>query len=90
MLTLEEAQKRLKKLKDWSFEINSIVKDISFPDAERALEFIRKINEIAEKKNSHPAIYIDSNNVRISLVAHSVNGLTEKDFEIAEEIDKIC
>ena len=79
----------MSKLKNWSLEGDSIVKDKILGNFKEAMEFVNKIAELAEKYNHHPAIIIQYNNVRLSLTTHYAKGLTEKDFELAEEIDKI-
>ncbi len=89
MLTLEDIKEKMGKLKDWAIENKSIVKDYTFPDFKFSIDFVNKVSEIAEKNNHHPTIIIDYNMVRLSLTTHSENSLTEKDFSLAEEIDKI-
>ena len=89
MLTLLEIQEKLGKLRNWALEGNVIVKDFSFKDFKEALEFVNKVGEIAEERNHHPDIVISYNKVRLSLTTHAVNGLTSKDFEVAEAVDKI-
>lgn len=89
MLPLSAIEERMARLKNWALEGNSIVKDKIFRNFKEALEFANKVGEIAEKHNHHPAISINYNNVRMSLTTHSAKGLTEKDFEVAQEIDKL-
>jgi 4a-hydroxytetrahydrobiopterin dehydratase len=89
MVTLEYVRERMEQLKEWSLEGNAIVRDIVFENSEKAIEFTKKIAELAEKKRHHPLMLLDESSVRISLTTHSENGLTEKDFDMAEEIDKI-
>jgi 4a-hydroxytetrahydrobiopterin dehydratase len=50
---------------------------------------VNKIAEISEKQQHHPDIHIYYNNVIIELYTHSVNGLSEKDFNLAARIDEI-
>ncbi len=88
-MSLAEIQDRMSKLDNWSLETDSIVKDKTFMDFKEAMEFVNKIAEIAEKLNHHPAILVNYNKIRISLTTHSAKGLTLKDFEAAEEIDRI-
>ncbi len=89
MMPLSEIQKRMTALKNWALDSDSIIKDKTFMDFKEAVDFVNKVAEIAEKHNHHPSILINYNNVRISLTTHSVKGLTSKDFEVAEEIDKL-
>lgn len=89
MITLEDIKVRMAKLNDWALDGSSIVKDIMLPDFKAAIEFVNKVGEIAEKENHHPLIFIDYNHVRLSLTSHDAGGVSEKDFDMAEEIDKI-
>jgi 4a-hydroxytetrahydrobiopterin dehydratase len=50
---------------------------------------VNKIAEVAEQANHHPDITINYNEVGISLSTHSESGVTEKDFWLAEAIDRI-
>ena len=79
----------MSKLRNWALEGNSIVKDKLFKDFKEAMEFVNKVAEIAEKHNHHPSIIIDYNNVRMSMTTHSAEGLTNLDFDVGEEIDKL-
>ena len=88
-MLLAEIQEKMRKLRNWSLEGDSIVKDKVFGNFKESMEFVNKVAELAEKHNHHPAIIIQYNNVRLSLTTHYAKGLTEKDFELAEEIDKV-
>ena len=89
MLPLNLISEKMQKLDNWSLEEHSIVKDYSFNSFKEALNFVNKIGEIAERINHHPDILISYNKVRLTLTTHSERTLTLKDFELAEEIDKI-
>ncbi len=89
MLPLGIINERMAQIKDWALEGNSITKDFSFGNFQEAMEFVEKIAEVAEKMNHHPDILISYNKVRLSLTTHFEHGLTSKDFDVAEEIDKI-
>jgi len=79
----------LKKLNNWSLEMNSIAREFTFKDFKEALEFVNKVGEIAEERQHHPDILLTYGKVRISSTTHSEGGLTSKDFELAQEIDKL-
>jgi len=89
MLPLFEIGEKMSKLRNWALEENSIVKDKVFRNFKESVEFVNKVAEIAEKHNHHPSIIINFENVRMALTTHSAGGLTNKDFEVAEEIDKL-
>lgn len=88
-MDLASIQQRMGKLNNWAIDGNSIAKDFQFKDFREALIFVNKVGDIAEKHNHHPNIVIIYNNVRLTLITHSAKSLTEKDFDVAEEIDTI-
>ena len=44
---------------------------------------------LSEKKNHHPTIILDYGKVVIKLISHDVNAVTERDIDLAIQIDKI-
>ena len=89
MLPLSTIQERMAKLNNWALEGESIVKDFVFQGFLESVWFVNKVAEIAEKEQHHPDIIINYNNVRLVSTTHSERGLTSKDFDLAEKIDKI-
>lgn len=75
----------------WKEQNNKLVNEFKFDDFKQALAFTNKVGEIAEKHQHHPDIYIHSyNQVKISLTTHDEsNQVTEKDYNLSKEIDKI-
>ncbi len=89
MITLGMLQEKMHKLKNWAIEEDSIVKDKLFRNFKEALEFVNKVGEIAEREKHYPSVIISEGNVRMSLTTSEEKGVSEKDFAVAEEIDKI-
>ena len=89
LLSTNEIMGKLKDLSSWSFENNQIHSNYQFKDFKQALSFINKVGDEAEKMNHHPDIFLHSwNKVKITISTHSEGGVTEKDFKLAEIIDK--
>jgi 4a-hydroxytetrahydrobiopterin dehydratase len=91
MATLNETEirERLMTMPEWSLVGSAIYKKFTFTSFLPAIAFVNKIAEAAEQANHHPDITINYNQVGISLSTHSQSGVTEKDFRLAEAIDKI-
>lgn len=92
LLSIAQINENLSKLKDWNLEDNgkSIVRFLELRDFNEAVEFINKIKEIAETEGHHPDLRLfNYNNLEITLTSHSAHGLTKKDFDVAEKIDKL-
>ncbi|MAG38071.1 4a-hydroxytetrahydrobiopterin dehydratase [Candidatus Pacearchaeota archaeon] len=90
MLSLGLINEYMKKISNWALEGESIVKDFHFRDFKQSMSFVNRIAELSERQEHHPGIVIDFNRVKISLTTHEEKGLTSKDFEVAQEIDKIA
>lgn len=55
-----------------------------------AVAYINAVAVLAEQANHHPDILLYSwNRVRITLCTHDKQGLTERDFSLARQIDKL-
>jgi 4a-hydroxytetrahydrobiopterin dehydratase len=88
-LSETDVQDRLKQRPEWSLAGNAIHRKFTFKSFLPAIAFVNKIAEAAEQANHHPDITINYNQVGISLSTHSEGGITRKDFQLAEAIDKI-
>lgn len=88
MLTLSEINAYLTKLKDWDLDGNSLTKTFQFDNYEKAIIFIDKIMEISSELNHFPEIILNKNIVKVNLMTLSENNLTNKDFELAEAIER--
>jgi len=83
-----EIQENLSKLNNWDIiENHHLFKSFSFPDFKKALEFVNKIGEIAEKQNHHPNISFTYGKVELIIFSHDIDGISERDFNLAKEID---
>jgi 4a-hydroxytetrahydrobiopterin dehydratase len=75
---------------DWQREGDEIVRELKFDDFAAAMAFVNRVAEEAEQENHHPDILVHGwNKVRLSLTNHSAGGLTESDFEMAGNIDRL-
>jgi 4a-hydroxytetrahydrobiopterin dehydratase len=80
---------KLENLKDWYFADNGIEKKFQFKNFTEALGFIVRVGVLAEKANHHPELFNVYNKVNIRLTTHDANGLTDKDFDLATNIEKM-
>jgi 4a-hydroxytetrahydrobiopterin dehydratase len=76
---------------NWKEENNFLTSTFTFSDFKKALSFVNKVAEIAEKLNHHPDICIrDYKNVIIATTTHSDGKkITEKDRNLSREIDNM-
>ena len=64
-------------------------KVFAFKNYRQSFAFVSQVAMLAEKKNHHPEIILDYGKVIISLISHDVQKITERDLELATQIDKI-
>jgi 4a-hydroxytetrahydrobiopterin dehydratase len=91
-LTDVEIEQRLAGAERWRRgEGSSIVRDLKLADFGAAIAFVDRVAEVAETANHHPDILVHGwNKVRLTLSTHSEGGLTDADFALAGEIDRVA
>jgi len=82
-------ESRLCELPGWRLDDSTIRREYIFMDFAEALAFVNAVGELAEKANHHPDIDIRWNKVILSLSSHSMGGLTDLDFSLAEKIEAL-
>jgi 4a-hydroxytetrahydrobiopterin dehydratase len=66
-----------------------LIKTFSFKNYRQSFGFVSQIVLLAEKKNHHPTITLEYGSVTIALISHDMNEITERDIDLAKQIDKI-
>jgi 4a-hydroxytetrahydrobiopterin dehydratase len=75
---------------NWKTENNKLTNEIVFANFVKAVKFVNQIVPLAEKANHHPDILIHSyKKVKIELFTHSEGKITDKDYQLAGEIEKL-
>jgi 4a-hydroxytetrahydrobiopterin dehydratase len=74
---------------EWDRDGDALVKEVKGKNFAAALGWVNKVGELAEAANHHPDIDIRWNTVTLRLSTHSEGGLTDKDVELATQIDKL-
>jgi 4a-hydroxytetrahydrobiopterin dehydratase len=86
-LTDTEITRALADLSEWTRSGDTLERTIRFPQFMDGIRFIGRVAEMAEAADHHPDIDIRYRNVRFALSTHSEGGLTEKDVDLARQID---
>jgi 4a-hydroxytetrahydrobiopterin dehydratase len=89
ILSEQEVESKLGALSGWEKAAGEIQKVFTHKDFVQAISFVNKVAELAEAYRHHPDILINWNKVTLTLSTHSEGGLTEKDFKLAGEINKV-
>ncbi len=87
-LSAQDIQTRLQDMKDWILKNDQITRTFEAASFHRAIGFVAQIAILADKADHHPDIDIRYSTVVIALSTHSENGITEKDFSLAKQIDE--
>jgi 4a-hydroxytetrahydrobiopterin dehydratase len=89
---LSDAQiARLLETSEWVPQDQAIVREWTLADFSAAIAFVNRVAELAEAAGHHPDIVVHRwNRVRLELSTHSEGGLTEADFALAEQIDRLA
>jgi 4a-hydroxytetrahydrobiopterin dehydratase len=73
----------------WQDKDGRLYRQFKFTDFKKAFDFMTKVAAAAEKLNHHPSWANEYNKVDIWLSTHSAGKITDKDRQLAREIDKI-
>ena len=75
---------------NWEIRTKKWSKTFEFKSFVSAVGFIQHVTEIAEKLKHHPDLFLfDYKFIRFDLFTHDADEITEKDFELATEIDRL-
>jgi 4a-hydroxytetrahydrobiopterin dehydratase len=87
-LTTEAVQAALKKLPGWNLKDEAIGKQYTWPSFPDAIKFVNQVADLAEEADHHPDILINYRRVTLTLSTHSEGGITQKDFDLAAQIER--
>ena len=80
---------RLKSHKGWAVEKGQLHRVYAFKGFREAMAFVTRVALCAEPMDHHPDIDIRYSKVALNLSTHSEGGITEKDFQLIQEIDAV-
>jgi 4a-hydroxytetrahydrobiopterin dehydratase len=61
----------------------------TFPNFRAAMHFVSAMAEVAEAAGHHPDFAVHYNRVDVSIWTHAIGGLSENDFVLAYQIDRL-
>ena len=90
---LSEAERKvaLESLDDWRYDETrkGFVRSLEFADFVDAFGFMTRVAILAEKADHHPEWSNVYNRVEIVLTTHDAKGVSQRDIDLAEEIDEL-
>jgi 4a-hydroxytetrahydrobiopterin dehydratase len=81
---------RLSQHPSWRLDAQGkgIQRTLVFADFNQAFAFMTQVALVAEKQDHHPEWFNVYNRVEIRLSTHDAQGLTDRDFRLAQFIDE--
>ena len=83
----KDIQEQLTKLAGWVKVGEGIQKDFNFANFMESMSFVNKIAPLAEEMGHHPDLKIEYSKVTVTLSTRDQGGVTDKDLELAANID---
>lgn len=89
VLTDDQVDAALSDLSGWERSDGALRRSVKFGEFLAGIDAVRRVAEHAEQKDHHPDIDIRWRTVTFALVTHSEGGITDKDVEMARDINAI-
>ena len=91
-LTGNARQAALAKLSGWSDVEgrDAISRKFTFKDFSEAFGFMARAAMMAEKLDHHPEWFNVYNTVEVTLATHEAGGVTERDVQLAQEMNRLA
>lgn len=91
-LTAQQRADLLPSLADWTHEParDGIIRHFVFADFAEAFGFMASVAVLAEKAEHHPEWSNVYNRVTILLTTHDAGGLSQRDVDLARQIDRLA
>lgn len=86
---LSQFEEQNPQVPGWKFKANSLYRKFEFESFSKAWGFVTKVIEFAKEMDHHPKLLSDYTKVEIWLTSHDEGGVSQRDVQLAEEINKI-
>jgi 4a-hydroxytetrahydrobiopterin dehydratase len=80
---------KLGGLSNWDLCDDKLHRQFKFADFVEAFGFMSRVALLAESANHHPEWSNVYNRVEIDLTTHDASGITERDFNLAQQINRL-
>ena len=89
-LSAQALASALQSLADWRSAGEAITRIYQFDGFMAAIAFVNRVATAAEAADHHPDIDVRYNKVVIGLSTHDEGGVTQKDIDLAHQIDALA
>ena len=87
-LSPDQIEEVLQTTPGWTMREGKLTREWTFKDFVQAMEFVNQLAALAEAAGHHPDIDIRYNRVRLGLVSHDAGGITQRDANMAKQINQ--
>jgi len=90
-LDKQEVEAYTKQVKaEWEVtDYKKISREFLFADFGQTMSFVNRVADLAEEEGHHPVMHVYYGKVIVELWTHAIEGLSENDFILAFQIDKL-
>ena len=85
-----EIQQAMTELGPWTLVDGKLHREYRFGNFVQAFGFMAQVALLAERANHHPEWFNVYNRVVVDLTTHEAGGITQKDFDLAGEMEEIA
>jgi 4a-hydroxytetrahydrobiopterin dehydratase len=87
----EEAGRLVSLVSGWTLEeeTKGILREFRFRNFAEAMQFARRVGEIAEAEGHHPDLSVGWGYCTVRFRTHSIRGLHENDFIMAAKVNRL-
>jgi 4a-hydroxytetrahydrobiopterin dehydratase len=89
VLTDEQVDAAAENLDGWERVDGALRRSVKFGAFLDGIDAVRRVAEHAEREDHHPDIDIRWRTVTFALVTHSEGGITDKDVQMAAQINEV-
>ena len=89
-LSQKEIEDRLAELPGWSQEGDRIARSYRLPSHFAATAMVVHIAQVQEELDHHSDLTLGYNTVSLTVNTHTVGGVTERDFALAQKIEGLA
>ncbi|MFN3975693.1 MAG: 4a-hydroxytetrahydrobiopterin dehydratase [Aquificaceae bacterium] len=86
----QKVEEGLKALPEWKYREGCLIREYYTKNWKETVLLFNAIAALAEAHWHHPDIEAGFKKLKIKLTTHEVGGITDKDFNLATEIEKLA
>jgi 4a-hydroxytetrahydrobiopterin dehydratase len=88
-MTPEQIEAELNNLPGWELKNEKLHRELKFKNFVQAFGFMTQAAILAEQMDHHPEWFNVYSRVTIDLTTHEAGGISPRDFELAQKMDKV-